>query len=204
MEENIEIRNKALKATQASYSNKTPDGFRKNKNLSDRRSKVYEIGDDVFISYRGTQPTNKSDVFIADLAIATNTQWLSPRFRESADKFERVKTNYGNDKNIYLTGHSLGSSSAAWVARNYEGAAGVYGFNGGSNPYYDSKETFKDAIGLSQKRNSTQIHNYITGSDPISIGNLLPRKNTTTTYVPRISGYDPHTLKNFTQNPDFM
>jgi hypothetical protein len=145
-------RNKSLKASNAVYTNKTPEGFKKIKELSDRRSKVYEDNDNnVFIAYRGTQISNRGDL-LADLHIATNTQGLSSRFNEGNEKFKKTKTTLGNDKNYYLTGHSLGGSISSWVGRNNDNISGVYSFNGGSNGYYDYKESLLDLTGVSRRK----------------------------------------------------
>ena len=94
------IRNKALKVAKASYggkTNRTPEGFKKNKALSDRRSKVYEDADgNAFIGYKGTTPGAKSSWsdYWADTAIAFGLQKFNPRFREASNKFKKVQAYY--------------------------------------------------------------------------------------------------------------
>ena len=98
--EDIIIRNKALKVAKASYggkTNRTPEGFKKNKALSDRRSKVYEDEDgNAFIGYRGTDPKRWSDLW-ADVAIGFGLQKFNPRFREASNKFKKVQAYYKNE-----------------------------------------------------------------------------------------------------------
>ena len=181
----------------AVYTNKTPAGYRKNKKLSDRRSKVYENEEtgELYISYRGTDPSNKSDL-IADVAIATDLTSVHPRFHEAEKKLNRVQKYYGKRREeplrIHAVGHSLGGALTRYVAeRNDLESATV--FNEGSNPYVDARNELK----LVRPRSNTKITHYTTRSDPISMGSYVPRRNTTVEYVDRKVGLDPHTIENF-------
>ena len=208
----------------AVYTNKTPSGFRKNKKLSDRRSKVYENEEtgEIYIAYRGTDPTNKSDL-LADVAIATDTTAYHPRFHEAEKKLKRVQKYYGKRREeplrIHAVGHSLGGALTRYVAERNELESATV-FNEGSNPYYDAKNELNlasrdpmkylveptsqprepsvlERAGFVKPKSNTKITHYTTRSDPISLGSYVPRANTTVEYVPRREGLDPHTMENF-------
>ena len=188
----------ALKTAEAAYTNETPTGFKKNKELSDRRSKVYEDTKtgDIYMAFRGTDVQKTNDL-IADGFILGGMQGLSPRFRGSADKLKRTQKKFP-DKRIITTGHSLGGSQSVWLGKNYNGIHASYGFNAGSNPRYEVIDHVTDKI--RGPRYSTQIHEYSTGVDPISLGIHLPgNANNTKTIVEKKEGLDVHTLKNFTE-----
>jgi len=213
--------NTSASLANAVYTNKTPVGFKKNKKLSDRRSKVYENEEtgELYIAYRGTDPSNKSDLF-ADVAIAGDFKEYHPRFHEAEKKLNRVKKYYGKRREeplrIHAVGHSLGGALTRYVAeRNDIESATV--FNEGSNALYDLKKeldlgkpydpldpgkkerdpTMLERVGLAKPKSNTQITHYTTRSDPISMGSYVPRRNTTVEYVARKDGLDPHTMMNF-------
>lgn len=187
-----EMERKAFEVTDASYTNTTPEGFVKNKEFSDRRSKVYEDGQgNVYLSFRGTNPTNMNDL-VADLHILTGTQASSKRFQEAEEKLKRVQNHYGDSKKYHVVGHSLGGSQARYLAENNKGIDSAYIYNSGSNPWYN----LKDEV-TRKKNNQTQIYEYTTGVDPISLGTYIPRKDTDVTRVGRREGLDPHSLDNF-------
>ena len=188
--------NKALATTQASYSNKTPDGLKKNKELSDRTSKVYEDDKNVYIAYRGTDPRNKADLF-ADAFILRGLGDYSPRYRTAREKLTKTKNYYHeSNKNIVISGHSLGGNIVKNLAKHEEGISSAYAFNAGTNPYYMG-DSLRDKLFTKEDKKKTHTYEYSTGSDPISLGIHVPEKNTTKTIVGRKSGSDPHTLSNF-------
>jgi hypothetical protein len=74
--------------------------------LSDENSVVIKKGNEVIISYRGTRPTNLSDLS-ADAKILFGFNPLSSRANEAQRKYDMVKNKYP-DSVITTTGHSLG------------------------------------------------------------------------------------------------
>jgi hypothetical protein len=186
-----ELYNKNLQIARASYNNKTPNGFSKVRDMSDRRSKVYRDNKngDIYVGFRGTQPTNLNDLR-SDLNILNGTQSKDNRFIESAEKVKNIKQIFPDSK-VYLTGHSLGSKISQDIARSQKGIAGSFNFSPGTNPLI---EGFTKNFGKTSK---TSQYNYATRFDPISSPSLLiKRKNEENKYV-KLKGFDPHTLMNY-------
>lgn len=139
----------------------TPDGYTKDRDLSNRRSKVYtDANNDVWLVFRGTDPTNLNDIG-SDIYIGAGMEEQSDRFRESEEHFLKVKEKYG-DRKIYVTGHSLGGSLAHYVGMRNDNAE-TYTFNKGATPWSE-KERF-DLISKSKQ------YHYRTWNDLVSAGN---------------------------------
>ena len=83
---------KALDIANAAYTGKAPPGFKKIRDLSDRRSKVFvdEKSGDVHIGFRGTEPSRFNDL-IADGHILLGTQRYPSRFNEAQEKLKRTQ-----------------------------------------------------------------------------------------------------------------
>lgn len=188
----------AARLSKSVYTNITPRGFTKNREYSDRRSKLYreDATGENFLIFRGTDPRNKSDL-LADAAIATNTEKNNFRFRQADEKFHKVRAYLGNEK-LYLAGHSLGGALASDTSRKNTGIEKTFVFNSGSNPYYEAKDSLNDVLTFNASK--TRIDKYSTGVDPISIGTFVPRLNETSNYVARKDGLDPHTIDNFLED----
>jgi hypothetical protein len=191
------MENYSFSVAQSAMTNKTPKGLTKNKELSDRRSKVYDDGKgNVWFGIRGTQPTNMGDL-LADFHILTGTRDQSRRFIQAREKLDRVKEVYGKDAKINISGYSLGGSQSRWLAEKEEGINAAYLYNSGSNPRDSFRDSIYDKVGLSQKNNNTKITEFKVLSDPISLGSIFPRKDTNLIYMPRKPGLSPHDLRNF-------
>jgi hypothetical protein len=79
---NEKLRKDTALLSKAAYTNKTPEGFTKVKKYSDRRSKTYQDSQgNVFVSYRGTDPKNKHDLFL-DANIITDTLTNTSRYKK--------------------------------------------------------------------------------------------------------------------------
>lgn len=98
---------KGNKIAQIKGSNYTMDY-----DLSDNKSVVFFSGDKAVIGYRGTVPTNLSDL-ISDVYIGLAEEENSERFRDALKKYAEVSKKY---KTVETTGHSLGGSQAIFVA----------------------------------------------------------------------------------------
>ena len=187
---------RALAATNSSYSNKTADVFKKNKELSSRIAKVYEDDDDnVFISYRGTDTSRVSDL-VADAYIMRGLDKYSSRFQNSRDILIKTKNYYAeSNKNIILTGHSMGGRHADRLASTEDGIHSAYTFNDGANPYFVLQDSLQDKLFHTNK--TTPVYAYSTGTDILSTGIYVPRRNKTNTIISRKEGIDSHSLENF-------
>ena len=145
---------------------------------------THENNDDVFITYNGTEPTNASDL-LADGYILTGNESRSERFQYAERLYNDVKNKYP-DKNIHLTGHSLGGQEAAYVGCKNK-VASVTTFNRGSNPL---------ASDVNNKNCTSNVTNYKTRSDPISTGPYaIP--NQKLIVLQGSGGFDPHGMSNF-------
>lgn len=139
----------------------TPEGYTKDRELSNRRSKVYEdTNNNVWLVFRGTDPTNMNDI-VSDVHIGAGMEEESDRFRESEEHFLKVKEKYG-DRKIYVTGHSLGGSLAHYVGLRHENAE-TYTFNKGATPW--SEKNRIDTISKSKQ------YHFRTWNDIVSAGN---------------------------------
>jgi hypothetical protein len=184
---------RALQTAKSVYTNQTPDGLTKIKSLSTRTSKVYEDENNVYLAFRGTDTSSASDLF-SDLFIAGGLDKQSPRYRTNKEKFISTKNYYaGSNKNMILTGHSLGGMGSETLASE-KGVFEAYSFNSGANPYYKAKDALYDKVG---GKIGSPIHAYSTGTDIISLGIHVPQKNKTSTIVPRKKGVNAHSLDNF-------
>jgi hypothetical protein len=193
----MESKKLAFSVAQSAYSNVTPKGLRKNKALSDRRSKVYDDGaGNVWFGIRGTNPWNAGDL-LADFHILTGTRNQSRRFIETREKLDLVKEFYGKDAKINISAHSLGGSQGRYLAERESGINSAYLYNAGYNPRDSFRDSLYDKVGFSQKKNNTKIKEYKTLSDPISFGGFFPKKDTKIIYVPVKKGLNPHDLQNF-------
>lgn len=92
-------------------------GFRLDSDLSDKETKVFvnDTTHKVVVSYRGTKASKD---IVSDLAIATGTESLNPRFKGALKKFDQVHTKYGKEYSYDTTGHSLGGQLATYVNRH--------------------------------------------------------------------------------------
>ena len=167
-------------------------GFEVDKDLSTEEHSIFhdKKTQETVISYRGT--VNKKDI-ITDSQILISNEENTDRFKKSQEIFDRVSDKYG-EKNIILTGHSLGGGIAIHVAgKNGNVKSHVF------NPAISAKETF-----------STKHHNnkhkqmiYRTKLDPVSIageviGNNQPNREVVT--VGNNNRDHAHALTNFFDN----
>lgn len=190
-----EHRDHALLSNSA-YTNITPDGFTKLEQ-STRRSKIYEKNgtNDTYIAFRGTSPTNPSDI-LADGYILTGREDESLRFQEAQAIYDEVK-GLNPERNIILTGHSLGGRQAQYVADRNAGTSAVT-FAAGVNPIYRGTGLTYDGSKISYTPSpKSKSVNYIVATDPISVGNIVPVKNQETRFVERKEGNNPHTIDNY-------
>jgi len=170
--------NLALEGSKSAYQGlnerKNIGEYNYNKNLSNEYIAVYEKGNKILISHRGTNTSDPKQL-TADLLYYNKlpNYYLKQRTKEHED----ILTKIGN-KEVLVSGHSLG----AIVASKQKGNK-IITFNRGTNPFEFS---------FPNKRNN-HITNYKIIGDPIS---NLGRSSGKTIY--KISkGYNPHSLNNF-------
>jgi len=151
------------------------DGYEYDNTLSTRRTAFYRnpTTGEVVQSNRGTVATNVKDL-TADAAIATGTFGGSSRLKKATQQAKAAQKKYGVTPTE--TGHSLGGTTAEYVASKTGGKAVV--FNPGSSP-----------LGSAPQTPDTRV--YTTGVDPIS---LFAGRHTTV----RPSSANVHGIANFT------
>jgi len=141
--------------------------YRIDPKLSNKNAVVLKNGNQVVISYRGTDLKNPSDI-LADAEILLGRDkikiFLNDRFDEANSLFNKVKKEYPESE-ITLTGHSLGSAEAIYVGTKNNTKS--VSFNEGTSPMdvllsqFGNKETDKKQVV------------YITGKDVISNLSIL-------------------------------
>lgn len=159
--------------------------FRIDPELSSDIATVNESRDEVVISYRGTDLNNHNDL-LADLSILIGRHrgpqflpFVPDRFNRANDLYKAVKEK--TQKDITLTGHSLGSTLALYVGRQNDNKS--IGFNAGAS--------INDVImgqfcKISGGCGDNKIHTiYTTGKDPISYGNQFGDEKVIVLNTPR-------------------
>ena len=135
--------------------------------LSNRDLLVLDNQNKRVISLKGTDLKNPNDI-ISDIALATGLQKSNKQFIERKNQIKNIMR-ADNDKEYYLTGHSLGSSilvnaltSSPSILRKTKKA---YIFNQGSTPLFESSlNPRKENITMLEEK----IKNYKHTNDPIS------------------------------------
>lgn len=182
---------KYLDATNCSYGAPVPEWATKDKSLSHSKKQSVLLdknGKDVHISFRGTDPKHLPDL-ISDGHILFGQEDSDNRFREANETYKKVKEKYP-DRQIHLSGHSLGSKLADSVFnKNCDDNLNMVGFNMGSNPFIEGNRRGNEC----DKGNAVQ---YTTLADPISTG-VFVKKHQKVIVLPTKRGNDPHTLANF-------
>jgi len=139
-------------------------GFSLDPKLSNKNAVVAKRGDEVVISYRGTDLLNPSDL-LADAEILLGRDkikvFLNDRFDEAQQLYNKVKKEYPESK-IMLTGHSLGSAEAIYVGTKNDTRS--VSFNEGTSPL--------DVLFSQVDANKKQTV-YITAKDIISNLSIL-------------------------------
>jgi len=162
----------------------------------DNRKTFYNAKTDkVIIAYRGTQPTNVSDL-TADTAIFFGVERASPRFNEALRHAKAVERAAGKGR-VEVTGHSLGGSEALYVSEN-TGIPSVTYNPGKTFQQFDLLGRYKQLRDLidpsANKSNPANSKVYSTHFDPVSFS--ADRTNANVEYL-WPCGYNVHAVDNF-------
>lgn len=103
-------------------------GYTLDTSLGNDRNKVYVGANDVLLGYRGTDPKSIGDLK-SDFSIVTNRYQEDPAFKDAESFYQMVKAKH--NKNIVVSGHSLGGTKAIHVAKKF-GVQDSYAFNPGT------------------------------------------------------------------------
>ena len=137
-------------------------GYSIDPKLSNKNAVVLKNGNQVVISYRGTDLKNPSDL-LADTEILLGRDkiklFLNDRFDEANSLYNKVKAEYPESE-ITLTGHSLGSAEAIYVGTKNNTKS--VSFNEGTSPLDALFSHFS-----SNESNKKQTV-YLTGKDVVS------------------------------------
>lgn len=137
---------------------------------------VYQKGDKIKFSHRGT--SNKDDI-LTDSFVLNNNLAESDRYKRTKGKIDKYMKEFGSDKRYSHLGHSLGSSLAKELGREFGHKS--KGFNGGQSTIYKDNPLHK---------------NYVIRGDPVSNSLLFQDKNVEV-YKPQEQGKNNHSLSNF-------
>lgn len=176
------------------YEDPGDRGELEDKELSNDEAAVFVNNDTVIVAFRGTVLTNPRDL-IADARIAYGNFLSGSRMKRSISFVNKVTKKYP-DKEIILTGHSLG----ARIAHDVASILGLksYSYNMGSSPVdipFNLLETLRCKYGKNcniDKEKQKAFHSY---GDPVSLSSLSGYHDTE--IVPRKPGHDVHTIDNF-------
>ena len=142
-------------------------GYNINPKLSNKNAVVLQKGNDVVISYRGTDLKNPSDL-LADTEILLGRDkvklFLNDRFDEANSLYNKVKEEYPESE-ITLTGHSLGSAEAIYVGTKNNTKS--ISFNEGTSPM----DVLLSHFGSAEADKKQVV--YITAKDIISNLSIL-------------------------------
>jgi pimeloyl-ACP methyl ester carboxylesterase len=172
-----------------------PEGYKVNYGLSNRGVMVTEKGNESFISIKGTNPANKSDV-LSDVQLALGLHKSNIQFRQRKNEIKNIlKRN--PEREYTLIGHSLGGSivtnalaSSPSILRNIKKA---HTFNTGSTPAFQSSlKPRKENIDMLNEK----LEHHKTKADIIS---ATPDKFGETTFHKQKSRnpLTAHSLSNF-------
>ena len=149
-------------------------------------AKVFKKGDRVFISYKGTDTDNLSDLR-ADLSILFGARRFDPKFKRALNLFDAVRNDYPTEQ-ITVTGHSLAGMLSQHVAGNRQTHA--YTFNAGTGPL--------------QLGGTPLSTNFITGTDGISKMVEFQKRGKSIIHNPKDTGildtvkvFGVHSMDNF-------
>jgi len=153
----------------------------------DDMANVYKIDDNVIIAYKGTTPSNLSDLR-ADLMLGIGIQDIDPKFRRALNLFSEVRKDYPTQQ-LTTTGHSLGGELSSFTSL----------YNEDTHAY-----TFNKGAGLID-RSSPRSTGWITGDDSISKMTQFQKYGKVITHnpkpdrmkIPILNLVDRHSMKNF-------
>lgn len=155
-------------------------GYTYDKDLSTKKTLVYNNGKDTRVVHRGTDPKNIGDLASdALLSFGLLNKYTSKRIRNAEDVTKKAKEKY-NTNTVSHTGHSLGGTVGATIQKKDE-----------KGEYYNPGTTPLSLLSTKKNKNTT---NYTTGVDPISVSTLLGRNKTKLVKPTKLN---VHSLDNF-------
>lgn len=171
---------------------------------TDRHHSTFEDGSgNIYLGIRGTDFSNKqsgrNEDLLTDIVLAFGLEGLTPRYRRSERLLNKLKSE-NPDKNIILSGHSLGGRISRDLGYKYN--LENHNYAPGTTYLHNKTNILKYLPGADKKK--AKSHIYITdGGDPISVssyGDLLSTVHVVPTKkVPRKqrSFLQPHNIDNF-------
>ena len=169
-----------------------PDGYILDSQLTNRNRAVYINPDTktAVLALRGT--SLKGDTKYGDLGsdtlLALNMRHLSSRFNNATRTAKQIEQNYPGYKYI-ASGHSLGGSQTAYVARR-KGWEGVS--YAGHTPTTAIHTDALTGLFMNKKNRGVTTH-YASPLDPVSVGTWM----TGQAYNVKPRYADTHSLKNY-------
>lgn len=161
--------------------------FTLDKELSTKKNSVFVDSNtgEVVIAYKGTNPTNKEDLY-DDLQIVLSREDSTSRFQKANDLYTKVEAKYGKE-NVRIAGHSLGGAIAMYVGERNDVESHSF------NPAISALRAMR-----THGSNTKTSYVYRTKGDPVSVGaHLNADSNRRVIQVEQKDVLDTHSIDNF-------
>ena len=149
------------------------------------------------VTIKGTDPSNKKDL-LSDLKLAVGLSKTDKQFKHRTKEIKKVYSSIDNNKDKYLTGHSLGGSVVSHAMaksksiRDNTKQATTY--NAGYTPAFHA-ELSKDLKKEDKKELKKKLVHHHNKGDPISASLTMGSVGKTKTTKGKAAS--PHSLDNF-------
>jgi hypothetical protein len=143
--------------------------------LSNKEHSVFVNGNNLIFGVRGTKPSKIEDIY-NDVLLTFGLEKYGSRFKKTDKQLKKVKQSH-KDKNIILTGHSLGGRIAMGLGKKH--GLETHSFNTGSTSFHtDLGKTKFLAEHKKFLKDKKLIHNYEVVGDGISNSSLIDKSIT--------------------------